>query len=318
MSTSTAAPPLSVVVPCYNEVESLHELVRRVREACAAIDIAFELILVDDGSSDATWAKIELAAAEHEEIFGIKLARNHGHQIALTAGLSQARGMRILMLDADLQDPPELLGMMMKTLDEGADVAYGKRRARAGEGFLKKFTAKYFYWIINKLTGDQIPRDTGDFRLITRRVLDEFLEMNERFRFVRGMFSWIGFDQRPVYFDRDARFGGTSKYTLMKMIRFAVDGITSFSIAPLRLSIFLSMFALLMCVLNAVYVVGSIILANPVAGWSSILLVISFFSAVQLLTIGIIGEYVGRLYMETKGRPLFIIDEVCRGRAKDK
>ena len=305
--------PLSIVVPCYNEEDSLGELVRRVRETCAGMEISFELILVDDGSSDRTWECIEAQAAEYNEIVGVKLSRNHGHQIALTAGLVQARGQRILMMDADLQDPPELLEEMMQTLDDGADVAYGKRNARRGESIFKKVTAYYFYKIINRLTDGQIPRDTGDFRLVSRRALDTFLQMNERFRFVRGMFSWIGYDQRPVLYDRDPRYAGETKYTLSKMIRFAVDAITSFSISPLRFSVHVSLFALFVAMATTAYVLGAFFFAQPAPGWASILLVLSFFSAVQLLCIGIIGEYVGRLFMELKGRPLFIVEEVNSG-----
>lgn len=302
---------LSVVVPCYNEEDGLTELISRVTEVCSRLNTNFELILVDDGSKDSSWSIIEAASRTDQNIVGIKLSRNHGHQIALTAGLSQASGARILMLDADLQDPPELLSEMMEALDDGADIAFGKRRKRAGESFFKKITAAYFYKIINSLTDGQIPRDTGDFRLVSRRALDTFLAMNERFRFVRGMFSWVGFDQRPIYYDRDARFAGETKYTVAKMVGFAIDAITSFSIVPLRLAAYVSFVAFIVSIITAIYVLGSAVFFSPAPGWASILLILSLFSAVQLLSLGIIGEYVGRLFVELKGRPLFIIDKIA-------
>lgn len=304
------SPKLSVVVPCHNEVENIAELVKQVFEVCQKHAPDFELILVDDGSEDKTWSMIEAEASSKPQIVGVKLSRNHGHQIALTAGLSHAKGQRIMMMDADLQDPPQLLPEMMMGLDSGADVAYGLRRTRDGETVFKKITAKYFYKLINYLSSGQIPRDTGDFRLVTRRALDTFLSMNEQFRFVRGMFSWIGFNQVPIEYDRNPRLAGETKYTFSKMLIFAIDAITSFSTLPIRFAVYLSLFSLFVAFGATIYVFISFFSAAPVPGWASTLLMLSFFSGTQLLALGIIGEYVGRMSVELKKRPMFIVDQV--------
>lgn len=300
---------ISVVVPCFNEGESLNELISQVVTVCEENSLSYELILIDDGSNDETWYIIEQNAPSNAKIKGIKLSRNHGHQIALTAGLSQAEGNLILMMDADLQDPPQLLPEMIKAINEGAEVAYGVRKSRSGETYFKKLTAKVFYKLINYLSSNTIPRDTGDFRLITKRALETFLTMDEQFRFVRGMFSWIGFKQTAVFYHRNPRVAGETKYTIKKMVFFALDAVTSFSIAPIRFAVYLSLFSIFIAILTAAYVIISLISFSAVPGWASMLLIFSFFSSVQLIALGIIGEYIGRMFVEIKKRPLFIVEK---------
>ncbi len=264
-----------------------------------------EIILVDDGSSDETWAAMEAAHKRHPVVRGIRLSANRGHQIALTAGLEAATGARIFMLDADLQDPPEILPDMMMMMDRGYDVVYGRRAERQGETRFKKATAFLFYRTLNALSDVDIPKDTGDFRLVSRRSLDAVLQMPERARFIRGMFAWAGFHQIGLEYVREARVAGETKYPLKAMLRFATDALTGFSTKPLKIATRLSFVSLLVTVFMAIYVFGSLILFNTVAGWASVLVAMSFFSAIQLLTLGILGEYVGRLYMESKQRPLY-------------
>ncbi|MEO0623536.1 MAG: glycosyltransferase family 2 protein [Pseudomonadota bacterium] len=300
---------LSVVVPCFNEEESLPELHSRLTAVCESLGRPYELVLVDDGSRDRTWEIIAARAAADPHLHGVRLARNHGHQLALTAGLAAARGERVMMLDADLQDPPELLPQMMAEMDRGYDVVYGKRVRREGETAFKKTTASLFYRIINRLADVDIPVDVGDFRLVNRRVLDAFLAMPERTRFVRGMFAWLGHRQIGVDYIRQPRNFGESKYPLKHMIRFAGDALTGFSVAPLRLATWLAYASLVIAAAVGIYVLWSLIALQTVQGWASILLAVAFFSGIQLLTLGIIGEYLGRLYIESKGRPLFLVAE---------
>lgn len=299
---------LSVVVPCYNEEASLPMLVERLVAAVAPWAAQVEIIMVDDGSTDGTWSAMEDAHAAHPFVRGVKLSGNRGHQIALTAGLAAAQGERIFMLDADLQDPPELLGDMMRMMDAGYDVVYGRRATRAGETAFKKATAWAFYRFLNVLSDVEIPKDTGDFRLVSRRALNAVLRMPERSRFVRGMFAFVGFRQIGLEYERDSRFAGETKYPLKAMLRLAADAMTGFSVKPLRFATRLSFLTLGISALVAIYVIHSLLMFQTAPGWASMLLAISFFSGIQLLTLGIIGEYLGRLYMETKQRPLFFLD----------
>ena len=301
---------LSIVAPCFNEVEGIAEFARRTTAAARnVVGEDFELLLVDDGSHDGTWNWITRLANSDPRISGIRLSRNFGHQAALTAGLSAAKGNRILMIDADLQDPPEVLGPMMRQMDRGADVVYGKRSARKGETALKLVTASAFYRVINWISEINIPRDTGDFRLVTRPVLNALIAMPERTRFVRGMVGWIGFRQEAYSYIRDARYAGTTKYRLKEMIRFAADAITGFSTLPLRLAHFVANVSLLISVATLVYVIWSLVLGKAVPGWASLLGITSLFSGAQMFMLGVIGSYVGRTYMEVKGRPLFFVAE---------
>jgi glycosyltransferase involved in cell wall biosynthesis len=302
---------LSVVVPCYNEAESLSELVGRLARACGqCVGDDYELILINDGSSDATWAEILRLSAGQRQVIGVELAHNHGHQLALTAGLFVARGDRILILDADLQDPPELLPEMMAQLDSGADVAYGQRLHREGESSFKKVSAAIFYKLLRRLADAPIPADTGDFRLMKRQVVDVLLSMPEQNRFIRGMVAWVGFRQVPVPFQRNARFAGTTKYPLRKMIKFAVDAITGFSAAPLRLSLYFSLGSVLMAVLLGLYALWQWFTGAAVTGWTSIAIIVLAFGSMQMFCLGIMGEYLGRIYTQSKQRPLFVIRSI--------
>jgi dolichol-phosphate mannosyltransferase len=302
---------LSVVAACYNEQAVLPELRRRLDAICRrTVGDAYELILVNDGSRDDTWPTLVAMAADSPTIVGVDLSRNVGHQLALTAGLTLARGERVLVIDADLQDPPELLPEMMALMDRGADVVYGQRLRREGEGIFKRATAFIFYRLLSFFSEIEIPKDTGDFRLMNRKVVDALNRMPEQHRFIRGMVAWLGFNQVPIQYTRDARFAGTTKYPFRKMARFAADAITGFSISPLRLSSVLALCCFVLSGVLAAYVLYAWYALSVVRGWTSLLLLFLLFSGVQLLVLGVIGEYVGRTYVEAKRRPLFIVSEV--------
>jgi dolichol-phosphate mannosyltransferase len=305
---------LSIVVPCCNEEEGLREFHRQMTAAARPLfGQKFELILVDDGSTDNTWKIINELSAEDRNVVAVRLSRNHGHQLALTAGLSTVRGDLVLVIDADLQDPPELLGPMYELmLREDADVIYGLRRSRAGESKFKKRSAEAFYRLLANLTRVNIPADTGDFRLMSRRISDQVVQMPEHDRFIRGMVAWLGFKQVAYEYDRNARFAGTTKYPLTKMIGFAADALVSFSMVPLRIATYIG--ALLTTVLTFVGIgaVISWILSGTVPGWTSLTLLVVMISSVQLLVLGLIGEYVGRTYIQSKNRPLFVISHIHR------
>ncbi len=309
----SSRPKVSVVSPCFNETEVIHETYRRISQACAPYRPDYEIVFVNDGSTDATWSSLATICQGDPRVVGVNLSRNHGHQIALTAGLSLCQGERIFILDADLQDPPELLPEMMKMMDDGCDVVYGMRRKRGGETFLKLQTAKLFYRLLRQVSDIDIPVDTGDFRLISRRALDIFLSMPERNRFVRGMVSWIGLRQMPLLYDRQARFAGRTKYPFAKMFRFAFDAITGFSVKPLKIAILLGGMAGVLALLSLAYVFFSWITGNVVTGWTSLMVVVLLLGSAQLFVLGIIGEYLGQIFLESKGRPLFVIDQVLRG-----
>ena len=302
---------LSVVIPCYNEEAVIRELYRRVTLACRSlVGDSYELVLVNDGSFDETWAMLQELAHNDDRIVAVDLSRNHGHQLALSAGLSLARGERILVIDADLQDPPELLPEMIRLMDNGADVVYGQRVERDGETWFKRVTASAFYRLLLRMTDVEIPPDTGDFRLISRRVLDALLAMPEQQRFIRGMVAWIGFRQVPLEYRRDRRFAGETKYPLRKMLTFALDAITGFSTMPLRISLYIASILLVIALLLIIFVFFSWLYLGTVPGWTSIFLGMLVFASVQLFSLAVIGEYLGRIYVQTKQRPLFIIREI--------
>jgi dolichol-phosphate mannosyltransferase len=305
-------PALSVVAPCYNEEHVLDAFCARMLEAARrCCGDRFELILVNDGSRDATWRLIEEAARRQPNIVGVNLARNHGHQLAVTAGLALARGERVLIIDADLQDPPELLSAMMDKLDQGCDVVYGRRRARAKESAFKLTTASLFYRLLSGIAEVEIPRDAGDFRLMSRRIVERLNAMPERDRFLRGMIAWLGGRQEEILYDRDPRYAGATGYTLAKMIRLAVDGLTSFSTAPLRLAGVLSAVGVLGGVVLTFYVFWGWITGRTAPGWTSLALIMVFFATAQLVCLTIFGEYLGRVYMQGKQRPLYLVDEIA-------
>jgi len=311
--SDSARPALSVVAPCFNEEGVLPEFLQRVGMVLDGLGGTAEIVLVDDGSRDATWQVMTGAAAKDSRIVAVRLMRNHGHQLALTAGLSVCRGERILVIDADLQDPPELLTEMMKLMDQGADVVYGQRRQREGESLFKRATAAAFYRLIGRMTDVEIPLDAGDFRLLTRRVLDILLAMPERHRFVRGMVAWIGGRQVPVVYDRKVRAAGQSKYPLAKMIRFAADAITAFSVVPLMASMTIGWIMAAVGFAFFVYSIVGWLLDATLPGWASLMAAVGLLGGMQFLMLGIIGAYLGRLYDQSKGRPLFMIRDIVGG-----
>jgi glycosyltransferase involved in cell wall biosynthesis len=315
---SSDAPQLSVVVPCFNEELVLAALHQRLSDVCRAQGVDYEVVLVNDGSRDGTWPMMEALAAADPHLVCVNLSRNHGHQLALTAGLQLCRGQRVLVIDADLQDPPELLPAMMARMDAGVDVVYGQRRSRQGESRFKLLTAKTFYRLLEWLTDVPIPRDTGDFRLISRRALDVLLAMPERSRFLRGMVSWIGFRQEPLLYDRAARLAGETKYPFFKMFRFAVDAITSFSLKPLTLATWVGFGSGACALLLCAYAVIGWLLGHTVTGWTSLMAVVTLLASLQFLVLGVFGEYLGRLCAESKGRPLFIVERVVGGPAAER
>jgi dolichol-phosphate mannosyltransferase len=305
-------PYLSVVAPCFNEDEVLPAFHRRVSTVCRRLGVPYELVLVNDGSGDRTWETLlELSSAD-PNLVCVNLARNHGHQLALTAGLSLCRGERVLILDADLQDPPELLPEMLRVMDTGADVVYGRRRRRKGESACKRLTAALFYRLLSRLTDVAIPQDTGDFRLISRRVLDVLLAMPERHRFLRGMVSWVGYRQEALPYDRDPRYAGETKYPYRKLWKLALDGVTAFSVKPRALGGLLGAATVLLALLLGVGALAGWVAGSASCGWLGLLAGVAMLSGVQLLFLGVIGAYLGRLYEQSQGRPLFLIDRVVR------
>jgi len=305
---------VSIVVPCYNEEQSIGELLRRIYAVLASLPArSCEIVLIDDGSQDRTWSLIEAAAAMSDDVVGVALTRNHGHQLALSAGLAVAKGNRVLALDADLQDPPELLPGMMALMDRGADVVYGLRVARQGESAFKRLTSRWFYRILNQLTDVSIPIDAGDFRLMNRRVVDILNAMPESQRFVRGLVSWIGLKQVPFPYERDERFAGETKYPFTAMLRLAIDALTGFSIQPLRVASFFGLAFGMLGVVCMIYVLFSWLNGNSIRGWTSLISIVLIIGSAQLIVLGTIGEYVGRLYIESKRRPLYLIRDIVGG-----
>ena len=313
-------PALSVVIPCYNEAECLEALHARVFAAAhAAVGSDFEIVLVNDGSRDASWEVMQRLSAADPRLVAVNLSRNHGHQLALTAGLDLCAGEQILIIDADLQDPPELLSEMRVVMAaEGADVVYAVRRKREGETFFKKVTAAAFYRVLDRVTDTPIPLDTGDFRLMSRRALDALLSLPEQARFIRGMVAWVGFRQVPFPYDRHERHAGETKYPLSKMLRFAFDAVTGFSTAPLRWASHIGIALFFLSFLLLIYIAIGFFTGSAVQGWTSLMLITVFLGAVQMLVLGMIGEYLGRLYVESKRRPLYLVADVAgpvQGRA---
>ncbi|HKX91918.1 MAG TPA: glycosyltransferase family 2 protein [Sphingomicrobium sp.] len=309
---------LSIVVPCFDEeacLPKLHERLTTAARSAAGDD--YEIVLVNDGSRDGSWAIMQALAARDPHVVAINLSRNHGHQLALTAGLDLCRGNVVLIIDADLQDPPELLGEMMAVMArEGADVVYGVRKSRAGETAFKRATAHGFYRLLSRATEVDIPVDTGDFRLISRRALDALMAMPEQARFIRGMVAWIGFKQVALPYDREERFAGETKYPFRKMLRFAFDALTGFSSAPLKLASHAGLWLSLGSVVIVAYIFFGWLSGRTVPGWTSLMLVVVVLGAIQMFVLALMGEYLGRLYNQSKNRPLYIVQEIA-GRAGD-
>lgn len=302
---------ISVVVPCYNEeqviVETHHQLVATLA-ALAGLD--FEIVYVDDGSSDTTADLLRAIQNADKRARVVRLSRNFGHQLAVSAGLAHGRGNAVVIIDADLQDPPEVISEMVARWRDGYDVVYGMRTDRAGETAFKLWTAKLFYRFINRLSKVQLPLDVGDFRLLDRRVVDVLLAMPERDRFLRGMVSWVGFRQVAVMYKRAERRAGESKYPLFKMLQFAADGVISFSLTPLRLALWVGFLSIGLAFAGILYALIIRLYTNDwVRGWTSIFTAVLFIGGAQLVTLGIIGEYIGRIYAEVKRRPLYVVEE---------
>jgi dolichol-phosphate mannosyltransferase len=296
---------LSVVAPVYNEQDTIAEFYGRV---CSALDgLRFELVLVDDGSTDASGEALEQLASSDPRVRVVYLSRNFGHQTALTAGLDHARGEAVVMLDADLQDPPELIPRMLDHWRAGCDVVYAVREQREGESRFKLSTARWFYKLFDALAQVELQPNSGDFRLLDRRALDALLSMRERNRFLRGMTVWVGYTQAAVPYHRDPRYAGETKYTLAKMLRFSLDAISSFSHRPLQLATLLGFMISTLAFVAIPVVVALRILGSYLPGFGSITILILLLGGIELIAIGIIGEYVGRIYDEVKGRPLYLV-----------
>ena len=306
---------LSIVVPCFNEEGCLVELHQRLSAAARiAVGEDHELMLVNDGSRDGSWPVMQRLAAADPHVVAVNLSRNHGHQLALTAGLDLSRGDTILIIDADLLDPPELLAPMLSAMRESdADVVYGVRKSRTGETAFKRATAHGFYRLLSRATEVDIPLDAGDFRLMSRRALDALLAMPEQARFIRGMVAWIGFRQVPFAYDRQQRFAGETKYPLRKMMRFAFDALTGFSSAPLKLASHAGLLLSIGSLLLIFYIAYAWASGQNIQGWTSLMLVVVVLGAVQMFVLALMGEYIGRLYNEAKRRPLYVIQEVAGG-----
>ncbi len=309
--------PLSIVIPVYNEEAMLPALFGELEAACATLlkpQGPVEIVFVNDGSRDKSWDLIQAYCLCHSGCLGIKLSRNFGHQLALTAGLETARGNMVITMDADLQDPPAVIVEMIEACRRGYDVVYATRRERGTETVTKRLTACFFYFLIEKLSGTPIPHNTGDFRLISRRALTELSRLRETHRFLRGLVPWIGFPQTQVFYDRADRVAGETHFPFRKMLRFAFDGIVSMSAMPLRLAYVLSLLLFGIFVGYIVYVFYSHFFRGGelVPGWTSIMSAITIFGTIQLLLFGVFGEYLGRIYEQSKNRPLFIIQDVVQ------
>jgi polyisoprenyl-phosphate glycosyltransferase len=301
---------ISIVIPMYYEEEVAQECYDRLKSVMQDNNIRYEFIFVNDGSTDKTLDILTEIADRDSQAKIVNFARNFGHQTAVTAGVDFAAGDAIVIIDADLQDPPEVIPTLISKWKEGYEIVYAKRKKRTGETKFKLLTAKYFYKFLNYMSDIDIPKDTGDFRIIDRKAADVFKSMTERNRFVRGMFSWVGFNQTFIEYERDERFAGETKYPLKKMIKFASDGIIAFSTKPLKLVMTLGFFSVLVSFLVLVYAISIKLFGREVeTGWASIMVAITFFSGVQLLGMGIVGEYIARIYDESKNRPIYILKD---------
>jgi glycosyltransferase involved in cell wall biosynthesis len=302
---------LSVVVPIYNEVEGIDIFYKILTSVVSTMGISYEVLFVDDGSDDGTFEKVCQISEHDTHIAGVKLSRNFGHQMAIFAGLSESNGAYVLMMDGDLQHPPELVPELWKYAASGIDVVYTIRKTEKGVGWFKKFSARIFYSIFSYLTDVKLEPNTADFRIISRKVRDEIVKMDERDLFLRGIFSWIGFTQKGVEYTAHQRIKGESKYNIKKMLNLSISGITSFSTVPIRLSLLLCGFSLFVAVSYSVYAVYvKLIPGKTVPGWTSLLILISLFFSGIFIILGIIGEYIAKIHIEVKKRPRYIIERV--------
>ncbi|MCX8080754.1 MAG: glycosyltransferase family 2 protein [Bacteroidia bacterium] len=308
---NTGKPPISIVLPIYNEEKNIPVLYERLHKVLSANFQDYEVVFINDGSSDNTLTFLKSICEKDKHFKYISFSRNFGHQTALLAGLHHAKGDAVLSMDSDLQDPPELIPVMYNKLKEGYDMVYAKRAERKGETFFKKFTAKIFYRLLKSLSNIDIPLDTGDFRIMSRKMLNAFNSMKERNLYIRGQMAWLGFRTTYILYDRDPRYSGETKYTLKKMIKLAINGITGFSSFPLQIASFFGMMFSMVAFLFMLKIIYSKIFEpeNLVSGWASIMVSVMFIGGVQLLCIGIIGEYINKIINEVKERPFYIIDE---------
>jgi glycosyltransferase involved in cell wall biosynthesis len=310
---------IAIVIPAYNEEDNVEIAYKRLKEVLDSTNYDYELIFVDDGSKDNTLSKLLELYEKDKKVKVISLSRNFGKEIALSAGLDYVDADAVIPFDVDLQDPPEVIPKLIAKFEEGYDVVNAVRIKREGETFLKRFTSKAFYKIINILSDIEIPQDVGDFRLISKAALNAIKQIRERKRFMKGIFAWVGFKTTSVYYERAPRYAGKTKWNYFKLINLAIEGITSFSIAPLRLASLLGLFVSFVAFLYAMWIIiQKLVYGNPVKGYPSIMVAILFLGGVQLITIGIIGEYVGRIYEEVKQRPLYIVKKIWDKDNKDK
>jgi glycosyltransferase involved in cell wall biosynthesis len=308
MDKMKASQVLSIVVPMYNETENIGPFYERLKKVLDNIGESYEIICVNDGSTDATLENLLKLREKDPNMKVVDLSRNFGKEIALTAGLDFSLGMAVVPIDADLQDPPELIPQLVAKWKEGYEVVYAVRKSRLGESWFKKLTAHLFYRFAEKVMHINIPRDTGDFRLMDRLVVDALKNMRERNRFMKGLFAWVGFKQVAIYYERDPRHKGKTKWNFFKLLNFAIEGITSFSYIPLRLATYIGLVIALMSFFYAAYImISTLIYGNPVPGYPSVITIILFLGGVQLICIGILGEYMGRIYNEVKQRPVYVI-----------
>ena len=308
-SEGSLGPTLSVVVPLFNEADVVYELHRRLKYAMDGLGLDWEVVYVNDGSRDTTLQQLETLRASAPEVALVNLSRNFGKEIATTAGLDHARGQAVIVMDGDLQDPPELIPKLVAAWHDGADMVYAQRCMRQGETWLKKVTASLFYRLMRLLGDVPLPSDVGDFRLMSRRVVDALLLLREQHRFMKGLFAWVGFPTVAVTYVREPRAAGKTKWNYWKLWNLAIEGITSFSVAPLKLATYLGLATAVFAALFAgQLVVRTLLFGNPVAGYPSLMAVVMFLGGVQLITLGIIGEYLGRVFNETKQRPLYLVE----------
>jgi glycosyltransferase involved in cell wall biosynthesis len=304
-------PSISVVAPAYNEQEVLGEFHRRVTEVMRGLGGDYEIVLINDGSRDNTLALMHALRERDPHVTVVDLSRNFGKEIALSAGLDYTKGDVVVVLDSDLQDPPELIPQMLEVWREGYDVVYGMRSVREGETWFKKATARYFYRLIEHVSRVEIPKDTGDFRLMSRRAVQALARLREEHRFMKGLFAWIGFPSKPFLYRRDPRAAGETKWNYWKLWNFAIEGITSFTVAPLKVSTYLGLFVAVVSLIYAVFVIWkAMVYGDPVRGYPSLMAVILFLGGVQLISVGLLGEYVGRIFNEVKRRPLYLVNRL--------
>lgn len=307
---------ISVVVPAYNEEQVLEEFHRRMEGVRAASAYDWEIVYVNDGSRDNTLLKLQALAEKHSNVAYVNFSRNFGKEVAMTAGLDHAAGDAVIVIDADLQDPPELIPQLIEEWEKGHDVVYAKRRRRDGETAIKRLTAKLFYRVIRSISRVAIPEDTGDFRLMSRRAVDALRTLRERHRFMKGLFAWIGFSQKAVLYDRDPRFAGVTKFNYWKLWNFALDGITSFTSVPLKLASYVGFATSAFGFGYAIWVIfKTLVFGETVQGYASLMVVVLCLGGIQLMGIGIIGEYLARMFDETKARPLYIVEKFHRSHA---